>query len=100
MLGKVATVGLATSIVGGAGMLGALPYLATGAGAGTIGYAIYRGSVSPSLRRGLSAALRETDNLLSSKLSKEMRKAIQADRVVLVEAMKLPTAPEGADEDE
>ena len=100
MLGKVATVGLATSIVGGAGMLGALPYLATGAGVGTIGYAIYRGSVSPSLRKALSAALRETDNLLSSKLSKEMRKAIQADRVVLVEAMKLPTAPEGADEDE
>jgi len=100
MLGKVATVGLATSIVGGAGMLGALPYLASGAGAGTIGYAIYRGSVSPSLRKALSAALRETDNLLSSKLSKEMRKAIQADRVVLVEAMKLPTAPEGADEDE
>ena len=100
MLGKVATVGLATSIVGGAGMLGALPYLATGAGAGTIGYAIYRGSVSPSLRKALSAALKETDKLLSSKLSKEMRKAIQADRVVLVEAMKLPTAPEGADEDE
>ena len=100
MLGKVATVGLATSIVGGAGMLGALPYLATGAGAGTIGYAIYRGSVSPTLRKALSAALRETDKLLSSKLSKEMRKAIQADRVVLVEAMKLPTAPEGADEDE
>ena len=100
MLGKIATVGLATSILGGAGMLGALPYLATGAGAGTVGYAIYRGSVSPSLRRGLSAALRETDKLLSSKLSKEMRKAIQADRVVLVEAMKLPTAPEGADEDE
>ena len=100
MLGKVATVGLATSIVGGAGMLGALPYLASGAGAGLIGYAIYRGSVSPTLRKALSAALRETDNLLSSKLSKEMRKAIQADRVVLVEAMKLPTAPEGADEDE
>jgi hypothetical protein len=100
MLGKVATVGLATSIVGGAGMLGALPYLASGAGIGTIGYAIYRGSVSPTLRRSLSAALRETDKLLSSKLSKEMRKAIQADRVVLVEAMKLPTAPEGADEDE
>jgi len=100
MLGKVATVGLATSIVGGAGMLGALPYLASGAGIGTIGYAIYRGSVSPTLRKALSAALRETDNLLSSKLSKEMRAAIQADRVVLVEAMKLPTAPEGADEDE
>lgn len=100
MLGKVATVGLATSIVGGAGMLGALPYLASGAGAGTIGYAIYRGSVSPTLRKSLSAALRETDKLLSSKLSKEMRKAIQADRVILVEAMKLPTAPEGADDDE
>jgi hypothetical protein len=77
-----------------------LPALATGATAGTIGYMIYRGSISPSNRKVLSALLRETDKVLSSKLSKEMRKAIQADRVILVEAMKLPTAPEGADDDE
>ncbi len=100
MLGKVATVGLATSIVGGAGFLGALPYLATGIGAGTIGYAVYRGSISPSLRKALAKSLRETDKLLSSKLSKEMRAAIKADRVFVVELMKLPTAPEGADDDE
>ena len=100
MLGKVATVGLATSIVGGAGFLGALPYLATGIGAGTIGYAVYRGSISPSLRKALAKSLRVTDDLLSSKLSKEMRAAIKADRVFVVELMKLPTAPEGADDDE
>ena len=100
LLGKVATVGLGASILGGAGFAGLLPALATGATAGTIGYMIYRGSISPSNRKVLSALLRETDKVLSSKLSKEMRKAIQADRVVLVEAMKLPTAPEGADEDE
>jgi len=100
MLGKVATVGLATSIVGGAGFLGALPYLATGVGAGTLGYMVYRGSISPSLRKVLAKSLRETDKLLSSKLSKEMRAAIKADRVFVVELMKLPTAPEGADDDE
>ena len=100
LLGKVATVGLGASILGGAGFAGLLPALATGTTAGTIGYMIYRGSISPSNRKVLSALLRETDKVLSSKLSKEMRKAIQADRVVLVEAMKLPTAPEGADEDE
>ena len=100
LLGKVATVGLGASILGGAGFAGLLPALAIGTTAGTVGYMIYRGSISPSNRKVLSALLRETDKVLSSKLSKEMRKAIQADRVVLVEAMKLPTAPEGADEDE
>jgi hypothetical protein len=100
LLGKVATVGLGASILGGAGFAGLLPALATGTTAGTIGYMIYRGSISPSNRKVLSALLRETDKVLSSKLSKEMRKAIQADRVILVEAMKLPTAPEGADDDE
>lgn len=100
LLGKVATVGLGASILGGAGFAGLLPALATGGTAGTIGYMIYRGSISPSNRKVLSALLRETDKVLSSKLSKEMRAAIKADRVVLVEAMKLPTAPEGADDDE
>jgi hypothetical protein len=100
LLGKVATVGLGASILGGAGFAGLLPALATGTTAGTVGYMIYRGSISPSNRKVLSALLRETDKVLSSKLSKEMRAAIKADRVVLVEAMKLPTAPEGADEDE
>ena len=100
LLGKVATVGLGASILGGAGFAGLLPSLTIGTTAGTVGYMIYRGSISPSNRKVLSALLRETDKVLSSKLSKEMRKAIQADRVVLVEAMKLPTAPEGADEDE
>ena len=100
LLGKVATVGLGASILGGAGFAGLLPALATGTTAGTIGYMIYRGSISPSNRKVLSALLRQTDKVLSSKLSKEMRAAIQADRVVLVEAMKLPTAPEGADDDE
>lgn len=99
-LGKIATVTAGAGILASAGFAGMLPALTGLAATGTLGYAIYRGSVSPSLRRTLSAALRETDKVLSSKISKAMREAIKSDRVVLIEAMKLPTAPEGADEDE
>lgn len=99
LLSKIATVGLASSVVGAAGYSGLLPAIGAGIGTGAIGYAIYRGSVSPSLRRGLSAMLKETDKVLSSKISKAMREAIQADRAIIVEAMKLPLAPEGSDED-
>jgi len=99
-LGKVATVTAGAGILASAGFAGALPALTVGIGAGALGYAFYRGSISPSLRKAISASLRETDKVLSSKISREMREAIQADRVILVEAMKLPTAPEGADEDE
>ena len=61
---------------------------------------MYRGSVSPSLRRNLSAALRQVDDVLAKKsLGNDMRKALQTDRAMLVELMKLPTAPEGADDD-
>ena len=61
---------------------------------------MYRSSVSPRLRRGLSAALREVDSVLAKKsLGNEMRKALQTDRAMLVEIMKLPTAPEGADDE-
>lgn len=99
-LGKIATVTAGAGILASAGFAGMLPALAGLAATGTLGYAIYRGSVSPSLRKALSAALRETDKVLNSKISREMREAIQADRTIIVEAMKLPTAPEGADEDE
>jgi len=100
LLGKVATVGLGASIVGGAGLAGLLPAIATGAGVGTVGYMLYRGSISPSNRKALAALLKETDKVLSSKISKAMREAIQADRAAIVELMKLPTAPEGVDDDE
>lgn len=99
-LGKIATVTAGAGILASAGFTGMLPALAGLAATGTLGYAIYRGSVSPSLRRTLSAALRETDKVLNSKISREMREAIKADRLMLIEAMKLPTAPEGADDDE
>ena len=70
------------------------------AASGGLGYALYRGSISPSLRKSLSATLRFTDNVLSnSGLNKEMRHALQTDRVLIVELMKLPTAPEGVDDD-
>jgi len=78
-----------------------LPTLTGLAASGTLGYAVYRGSVSPTLRRTLSKGLREIDDVLSKKsLGNEMRKALQADRVVFVELMKLPTAPEGTDEEQ
>lgn len=99
-LGKIATVTAGAGILASAGFAGALPALTTLAAGGTIGYAFYRGSVSPSLRKSISAALRQTDKILSSKISREMREAIQSDRVILIEAMKLPTAPEGVDDDE
>ena len=100
MVGKVANVGIVGSVLGGAAFVGALPALTGLAATGTLGYAVYRGSVSPSLRRGLSAALREVDSVLAKKsLGNDMRKALQTDRAMLVELMKLPTAPEGADDD-
>ena len=100
-LGKIANVGIAASVLGGAAFIGALPALTGLAATGTIGYAVYRGSVSPTLRRSLSAALRQVDDVLAKKsLGNDMRKALQTDRAMLVEIMKLPTAPEGADDDE
>ena len=99
-LGKIANVGIAVSVLGGAAFVGALPALTGLAATGTIGYAVYRGSVSPTLRRSLSAALRQVDDVLVKKsLGNDMRKALQADRAMLVEVMKLPTAPEGADDE-
>ena len=65
MVGKVANVGIVGSVLGGAAFVGALPALTGLAATGTLGYAVYRGSVSPSLRRGLSAALREVDSVLA-----------------------------------
>ena len=100
MLGKVANVGIVGTVLGGAAFLGALPALTGLAASGTLGYAVYRTSVSPSLRRSLSAALRQVDDVLAKKsLGNDMRKALQTDRAVLVEIMKLPTAPEGADDE-
>ena len=100
VLGRVGTISLAASVVGGSAFLNMLPALTGLAAAGTLGYVAYRGSISPSIRRTLSQGLREIDNVLAKKsLGNEMRKALQADRVVFVELMKLPTAPEGADEE-
>ncbi len=99
-LGKVATVTTAATILGGSTFMGWLPALSVLAATGTLGYAAYRGSISPSLRKTLSASLRQVDNVLAkTSLNKEMREAIQADRAAIVELMQLPTAPEGADDD-
>ena len=80
--------------------MGWLPGLSVLAATGTLGYAAYRGSISPSLRRTLSASLRQIDNVFNKpSLNKEMRDAIQTDRAAIVELMQLPSAPEGADDD-
>lgn len=99
-LGKVATVTTAATILGGSTFMGWLPGLSVLAATGTLGYAAYRGSISPSLRKTLSASLRQVDNVLAkTSLNKEMKEAIQVDRAAIVELMQLPTAPEGADDD-
>lgn len=98
-LGKVATVTTAATILGGSTFMGWLPGLSVLAATGTLGYAAYRGSISPSLRKTLSASLRQVDNVLAkTSLNKEMKEAIQLDRAAIVELMQLPTAPEGADD--
>lgn len=100
ILGKTATISAAVTILGGSTLMGWLPGLSVLAATGTLGYAAYRGSISPSLRRTLSASLRQVDDVLNKpSLNKEMRDAIQADRAAIVELMQLPSAPEGADDD-
>ena len=59
---------------------------------GGLGYAVYRGSVSPDLRKHIGKTLVMMDKIAKNTKSKEMREALALDRATLVEVMKLPTA--------
>lgn len=67
-----------------------IPYLGSVAVAGGIGYAVYRGAVSPALRKYLGKTLVTMDKISRNTKSKEMREALALDRATLVEIMKLP----------
>ena len=67
-----------------------LPYVGSVAVAGGLGYAAYRGTVSPALRKYLGKTLVTMDKISRKTKSKEMREALALDRATLVEIMKLP----------
>lgn len=71
-------------------------------GIGTIGYAAYRGTISPKLRRALSNVLKGIDEGIKKTKVREMSDILAADRVAIIELMKLPTttASDEAEQDE
>jgi hypothetical protein len=73
-----------------------------GSAIGTIGYAAYRGTISPKLRRALSNVLKGIDEGIKKTKVREMRDILAADRVAIIELMKLPTttASDEAEQDE
>ena len=91
-LARVATVGALGTTVGGAAFAGLLPYLAAGGTGGAIGYAIYRGSVSPKTKKMLSIVLKNTDKAMKATKVPEMKEQLALDRAFIVELMKLPLA--------
>jgi len=103
-LARFATLGALGTTVGGAAFVGLMPYLAMGGTGGAIGYAVYRGSVSPKTRKALSILLRNTDKAMKATKVPEMKEQLALDRAFVVELMKLPTSetedfPELTEED-
>lgn len=66
------------------------PYLASGAVAGTLGYAVRRGTMSASTKRALSVALKGIDKALTTTKSDVILSQLRADRAFIIELMKLP----------
>lgn len=89
-LARVATIGALGTTVGGAAFAGLLPYLAAGGTGGAIGYAIYRGAVSPKTKKMLSIVLKNTDRAMKATKVPEMKDQLALDRAFIVELMKLP----------
>tara|TARA_R110001606_G_scaffold33543_1_gene99983 strand:- start:4 stop:1728 length:1725 start_codon:yes stop_codon:yes gene_type:complete len=91
-LGKIVTVGAVGSFALSTALQSVLPFAATATVLGGLGYAVYRGSVSPDLRKHIGKTLVMMDKIAKNTKSKEMREALALDRATLVEVMKLPTA--------
>jgi hypothetical protein len=90
--GKIVTVGALGSFLFSETLQNMIPYLASGAVAGGLGYGLYRGSISPGLRKYLGKTLVTMDQIAKKTKSKEMKEALALDRATIVEFMKLPTA--------
>ena len=88
--GKIATLGVLGSFTVSQTLQDLLPYIGSVAVAGGLGYAAYRGTVSPALRKYLGKTLVTMDKISRKTKSKEMREALALDRATLVEIMKLP----------
>jgi len=58
--------------------------------AGTAGYMIKRGAITPRMRESLSLVLRATDKAIKKTRNSEMRRSLALDRAAVVEALKLP----------
>jgi hypothetical protein len=84
-LARYATIGALATTLGGATFAGLLPYLAVGGTGGAIGYAVYRGAISPNTRKALSGVLRNTDRALKATKVPEMKDQLALDRAFIVE---------------
>jgi hypothetical protein len=91
-LGKVVTLGAIGSFAVSNTLQAMLPFAASATVLGGLGYAVYRGSVSPQLRKHIGKTLVTMDKISKNTKSKEMKEALALDRAALVEVMKLPTA--------
>ena len=91
-MGKIVTVSAAASFVLSTTLQSILPFALSATVVGGLGYAVYRGSVSPALRKHIGKTLVTMDKIARNTKSKEMREALALDRATLVEVMKLPTA--------
>ena len=69
--------------------------------AGTAGYMIKRGAITPRMRESLSLVLRATDKAIKKTRNSEMRRSLALDRAAVVEALKLPltTVDDSSEED-
>ena len=70
--------------------------------AGTAGYMIKRGAITPRMRESLSLVLRATDKAIKKTRNSEMRRSLALDRAAVVEALKLPltTVDDSSEEDD
>ena len=70
--------------------------------AGTAGYMIKRGAITPRMRESLSLVLRATDKAMKKTRNNEMRRSLALDRAAVVEALKLPltTVDDSSKEDD
>ena len=103
-LARYATIGALGTTLTGAAFTGMLPYLTAGGIMGGLGYAAYRGTVSPNTKKMLSFLLKNTDRAMKATKVPEMKDQLALDRAFIVEMMKLPTSetedfPELTDEE-